>query len=207
MNHGNNGQVMKGFAYKYGTEAVFPFLFAIPVVGWAMGIVGMPLAYMFNKKGSKQLDQLLKESKNTNHPALKAESLIQLWGRKNTPVKLFVDGYNDLVESLFPKHKLDDQGQPLQNEPECPHNAKLRNRFKVSDKARNSRGYQFLERLVNAKNALEQHVVHKLFLGPLNSVHNFFSNKVKIPRFITRIILLPRYAMLGIFFMFKRVPK
>ncbi len=192
----NNPQVAKAFVNKYGTGVIFPALFTIPVVGWALGILGIPVAGYLSKKGDKALENYTKDASLKQHPAVRAEEIANHWNKKTVSVDELASRWNTFVGSLFP---LKEGAHDYEN------NLKLHNRFQVSDKAKNSRGYKLLQRLVDAKNALEKSWVRHL-AWPFTKVHNFLK-RISCPSALRKVFMLPHFALLGLFFCLKRAPK
>lgn len=195
-----NPQVIKAFTMKYGTDLAFPALFAIPVVGWAAGILAIPFAWVFNKKGEKQLKDFAKDDKFKNHPAIRAEKIANHWTEDATSVDGLVERYNKFIESLFPTH--DDAGKPLTDN---ANNIKLRKKLGLTKEAQNSKGYKFVQQLVDAKNALRKSIFRHI-TAPFDGIH-WILKQIHLPSAIRRVFLLPKLLMLGVFFFLKRKPK
>jgi hypothetical protein len=192
----NNPQVAKAFVKKYGTDVIFPALFTIPVVGWALGILGMPVAGYLSKKGDKALEGFTKDPSLKQHPAVRAEEIANHWNKKTVSVNELASRWNTFIGSLFP---LKEGANDYEN------NLKLHKRFQLSDTAKNSRGYKLLQRLVDAKNALEKSWVRHL-AWPFTMIHNGLQ-KISFPSALRKVFLLPRYALLGLFFVLNKAPK
>lgn len=192
-----NPQVLKAFTMKYGTDFAFPALFAIPVVGWAAGILAIPFAWAFNKKGEKQLKDFAKDDKFKDHPAIRAEKIANHWTEDATSVDGLVERYNKFIESLFPAQ--DEAGKP------SPNNIKLRKKLGLSKSAQDSKGYKFVQQLVDAKNALKKSVFRHI-TAPFDGIH-WLLKQIRMPSAIRRVFLLPKFLMFGIFFALGRKPK
>ncbi len=192
----NNPQVAKAFVKKYGTDVVFPALFTIPVVGWALGIVGIPVAGYLSKKGDKALETYTRDASLQNHPAVRAEEIANHWNKKTVSVNELASRWNNFISALFPAKEGADDYQ---------NNLKLQKRFQLSDKAKGSKGYKLLQRLVDARNALEKSWVRHL-AWPFTVIHNGLK-KISCPSALRKVFLLPRFTLLGLFFLLKKVPK
>lgn len=196
FSHQNNPQVAKAFVKKYGTDLVFPALFAIPVVGWAAGLVGIPVAGALSRKGDKDLQGYIKDPVFQNHPAVHAEHIANHWNKDKVSVNELAERWNNFIASLFPVKPGSDDFE---------NNQRIIKKLQISDKAKESKGYKFLSKLVNAKNALAKSWV-RFLAAPFTLIHNGLK-KVNCPSALRKVFLLPRLALLGLFFAFKKVPK
>lgn len=192
----NNPQVAKAFVKKYGTDVVFPALFTIPVVGWALGIVGIPVAGYLSKKGDKALEAYTKDASLQNHPAVRAEEIANHWNKDTVSFNELSTRWNNFISSLFPSKPGSDDFE---------NNQKIQKKLQISEKAKGSWLYRNLAQLVNAKNALAKSWVRHL-AWPFTMIHNGLK-KINCPSALRKVFLLPRFTLLGLFFLLKKVPK
>ncbi len=192
----NNPEVAKAFAYKYGSDVGFSLLFASPI-GWIPGLLAIPFSRKLSNKGEKQLEAYIKDPKYQNHPAIKAENIVQYWGKnEGTSIEGMVQRWNDFVDALLPEKNA--------NQNVCPHNARVRNAIKINDKVKSGNGYQLIERLVNAKLALKKSLL-RFVTWPFDKLHDGLAF-LQLPRPLRRIFKIPNYIMFGLFFLLKRKP-
>ncbi|WP_303674594.1 hypothetical protein [Vampirovibrio chlorellavorus] len=192
----NNPQVAKAFVKKYGTDVVFPALFTIPVVGWALGILGMPVAGYLSKKGDKALETYTKDPSLQNHPAVRAEEIANHWNKDTVSFNELSTRWNNFIGSLFP-------AKP--GSADFENNQKIQKKLQISEKTKGSWLYRNLAKLVNAKNALTKSWV-RFLAAPFTLIHKGLQ-KINCPSALRKVFLLPRFALLALFFLLEKAPK
>ncbi len=196
-------QVAKGFALKYIPDLVMSSLFAVPVFGWAAGVIASPITMFLSSKGEKliaQSEKKLDKAKPLNKVIRHYRSLEGSWS-KDPKVEHFPDHkgekatrkmpefvatkYNKIIKGLF-------HGQEGVFE-----------KLRINHKQR-SFIFKVLERMVHARQAVRQTwLIGKIF-NWMSGIGNGVVAKFKPLQFL---FLLPRMGLMSIYFILGRKPK
>jgi hypothetical protein len=208
-------EIFKGLALKHGPDLALPAFFAIPVVGWAAGLVAMPFLWIAEHHGSKIIKNKSEYlANNKDKPLYHYIKLQDLWedssGRppkkpkpvnpatKRDTASRMIRTWNRLIDTLF-SHKEADVSTsfnalkaklsvPLEEATKNPKPGPVFNRFK---------------RFMNAREALHQKWYYKLFLWP----GDWFYTKFPLPKVLKTVVLLPKLGTLAICYMLKLKPR
>ena len=194
-------EIVKGFALKTLPDLAMSGLMAIPVVGWAASLLGIPINVHLTKKGEriikeneKHLDRNNKVDNGLRH-GLKFQnewnSEQQFVGKKKRPLaEYLVEKYNKTVDGLF--HT----------------SPKLVEKLKINYKD-NSRTFRSFKRFTDARQALRQTpMLGRVFnwMSGINGMGGGAVGKV-LPKPLQLLMLLPRMGLLGIYFLLGIRPK
>jgi hypothetical protein len=196
-------QVFKGLALKHGPDLALPAFFAIPVVGWIAGVFAMPVFWWMEKRGQKIIDDQRPNMANNKHKPLyhylklqdlvndpakipsKAQSKRGSSANKDTASRM-AKTWNRLIDTLFSHEKA-----------EVTPALKRTLRFSL-DENKNPNGNMFtrLKRFMEARESLQQKWYYKIFLKPFDWLYK----KLPLPKLIKGLALLPKLAILGLFY-------
>ena len=195
-------QVAKGFALKYIPDLAMSSLFAVPVFGWAAGVIASPITMFLSSKGEKLIAQSQKKL-NESNPLHKAiihyRSLESEWtaepnkqhfpdhtGKDTLKLPEFVvTKYNKIIEGVF-------HGQPSVHE-----------KLRINHEGR-SFMFKVVERMVHARQAVRQTwLIGKIF-NWMSGIGNGIVSRFKP---LQLLFLLPRMGLMSIYFILGRKPK
>lgn len=182
-----NRDVLIGLGYKFGPDLILPAVFAIPVVGWAAGLAGIPVAWWSNRHGEKIIDQLSEKDQlskdNAFHQGLEFH---KIWNGPPVEKKAeqLADRFNNIIDALFP-----DDGQD-------EHTSLLRKTLRMTKNAKQSKAFWLLNRLVDAQQYLKKIPIVSTCINGLDKVFDLLTF---IPRPLRTLMLIPKFALMGLF--------
>jgi hypothetical protein len=196
-------KVSTGLALKYLPDLTMSSLFAIPVLGWAAGIVAIPFSMFLTSKGEKIIAESRKDwdkKKPLNSAIHHTLNMEKAWASE--------DQYFGKVKPNKPRHELSEYVAIKYNK---AIQGLFRDRPDVQAKLSiNYRGngwaFWAVRRVTHARQALRQTKFIGWIFNKMSGLSGGNAQKV-LPKPLQLILLLPRMGLLGIYVLLGCKPK
>lgn len=192
----SNVEYLKGCAMKYSGDVAVPALFSVPVVGWAAGLLITPFTSILSNKGHQRIEKAAADTGNKDNPFTHLFKMSNTWSSdpkqwdksEKSVVGQLKEHYDNFIDKLLPDAK----------------SQKVRDTLRIGEKGKNSPVFTFLEDMVDTKLRLNKSKLRHL-ATPFNWVHKGLSKFKFFPRALARVLLLPKFALFGLFYLARKM--